>query len=122
MTVILVLLALVIVTSVIGELMVTHAMKVAGEIHDFRPRPFLRALGRALRTGWLPGGVGMMALSFFSFLALLSTADVSFVVPATAVTYVLNTIGAAVFLREKVSTRRWLGAILVTVGVALVSL
>jgi len=116
------LLALVIITTVMGELMVTRAMKRIGEIDDFRPRPFLRSLGRAFRTGWLPGGIAMMAVSFFSFLAVLSAADVSFVVPATAVTYVLNTLGARLFLREKVSARRWMGAILVTVGVALISL
>lgn len=117
-----VLLSAVILTSVAGELMVTRAMKVLGEIDDFRPRPFLRSLGRAFRTPWLPCGVGMMAISFFCFLAVLSTANVSFVVPATAVTYVLNTFGAAIFLREKVSARRWVGAILVSAGVALVSL
>lgn len=116
------LLTLVVVTSVMGELMITRAMKRIGEIHDFRPLALLRTLGRGFRAGWLPGGIAMMAVSFFSFLAVLSAANVSFVVPATAVTYVLNTLGARLFLREKVSARRWMGAILVTVGVALVSL
>jgi drug/metabolite transporter (DMT)-like permease len=115
------LIAVVVVCSVLGELMITHGMKKSGEIHDFRPRPFLGALGRAFRGGWLPGGVAASAVSFFAFMAVLSTADVSFVVPATAVTYVLNTLGARVLLREHVNATRWAGAALVTAGVALVS-
>lgn len=117
-----ILVALVVATSAIGELMVTQGMKRAGEITDFHPASLLRSLWRALRTGWLPAGVAMLALSFFCLLAALRVADASFVIPATAVTYVLNTLGASVFLREHVSGTRWAGAALVTAGVALLSL
>lgn len=116
------LLAVVVVSSVLGELLVTHGMKQAGEIEDFRPAAFLRAIGRAFLGGWLPAGIAVMTVSFFSFLAVLSAADASFVVPATALTYVLNTVGARLFLKEHVSSTRWAGAVLVTAGIALVSL
>lgn len=116
-----VLIAMVVVTSVVGELLVTHGMKTAGEIHDFRPLPFLKSLARAFRGGWLPAGFLAMTASFFSLMAALSAADVSLVVPATAVTYALNTVGARLFLKENVTPVRWIGAVLVTVGVALVS-
>lgn len=117
-----VLLAIVVLTSAAGELMVTHGMKRAGEIADFRPRALAVSLWRALAGGWLPAGVLALAISFFSLLAVLSMADASFVIPATAVTYVLNTLGAGVLLKERVTGTRWAGAALVAAGVALVSL
>ncbi len=116
------LLGVLVVTSAAGELLVTHGMKQAGEISDFRPRAVLGGIWRALRGGWLVLGIVAMAISFFSLLAVLSVADASFVIPATAVTYVLNTLGAGVFLKERVSGTRWAGAALVAAGVALVSL
>ena len=108
--------------SAAGEILVTHGMKRAGEIHDFRPRSLLRVAWRTVRGGWVPAGVASMATSFFALMAALSVADVSFVIPVTAVTYILNTLGAKVFLKERVSGQRWLGAALVAMGVALVSL
>ncbi len=117
-----VLMAIVVATSVVGELLITHGMKQAGEIHDFRPRALGPALWRAVRGGWMPAGVAALAVSFFSLLAALSAADASFVIPATAATYVLNTLGAGLFLKERVSRARWIGAVLVATGVALVSL
>jgi len=117
-----VLLAVLVVSAVAGEILVTRGMKLAGEIDDFRPLPFARSLWRALRGGWLPAGVAAMAISFFALLALLSAADASFVIPATAVTYVLNTLGARLFLNERVNATRWAGALLVTAGVALLAL
>ena len=108
--------------SVTGEILVTHGMKRVGEIHDFRPRSLLRVAWRTLRGGWVPAGVAAMTISFFALMAALSVADVSFVIPVTAVAYILNTLGAKVFLKERVSGQRWLGAALVAMGVALVSL
>jgi drug/metabolite transporter (DMT)-like permease len=55
-------------------------------------------------------------------LALLSWADVSVVVPATALTYVVAALGAKYLLNEKVAPLRWAGVLLVCIGVALISL
>lgn len=116
------LLAVLIITSVAGEILLTHGMKRVGEIHDFRPASLLRVAWLAIQGGWVPAGVACMAISFFALMAALSVAEVSFVIPFTAVTYIFNTVGAKVFLKEHVSGQRWLGAVLVAVGVALVSL
>jgi drug/metabolite transporter (DMT)-like permease len=69
---------------------------------------------------WL--GVGMMALAFFSLLGALAIYNVSFVVPVTALSYVMGAFGGVVFLREHVSSQRWLGVLLISIGVALVFL
>ena len=62
-----------------------------------------------------------MAVSFFSFMALLKVADLSFAVPATAATVVVETLLARVVLKERVDGRRWAGAVLVALGVALLA-
>jgi bacterial/archaeal transporter family protein len=55
-------------------------------------------------------------------LALLSWADVSIVVPATALSYVTAALGAKYLLHEDIAPLRWVGVFLVCAGVALLSL
>jgi drug/metabolite transporter (DMT)-like permease len=75
---------------------------------------------RGPRWPYLAAAVFFMAVSFFSFAALLKMADISFAVPATAASLVAETLLAGVILRERVDARRWAGALLVACGVALV--
>jgi drug/metabolite transporter (DMT)-like permease len=81
----------------------------------------LAFLRRALRNGWFWAGVPLMALSFYSLLVLLSWQPISFVIPASALSYVVGTLGAKYILREQVSAARWIGVVLVCAGVALVA-
>ena len=113
---------LIVVAGTGGELCVSRAMKTVGEVSDFRPRAIVRVILRALRVGWMWAGVGLMAVAFFSLLGALSFLNVSFVVPVTALSYVAGALGAVFFLRERVSSRRWLGVFLVSLGVTLVFL
>jgi drug/metabolite transporter (DMT)-like permease len=103
-----------------GELCVSRAMKVVGEVHDFRPAALARFVFRAMRVGWMWIGITMMALAFFSLLAMLSIENVSFVVPVTALSYAAGAVGAMLFLHERVSPQRWLGVLIVCVGVTIV--
>ncbi len=105
-----------------GELCVTRAMKVVGEVHDFRPAALLRFVFRAMRVGWMWIGIGMMTVGFFSLLAMLSIEHVSFVVPVTALSYAAGALGAILFLHERISSQRWLGVLFVCIGVILVLL
>jgi drug/metabolite transporter (DMT)-like permease len=79
-----------------------------------------RRIARALTQGGLWLGIGFMTLAFFSFIMLLSWADVSFAVPATAANYAVGALGAKVLLKEQVSRTRWAGVLLVAAGVVLV--
>ena len=74
----------------------------------------------AFQIGWMWLGVSLMAVAFFSLLALLSWANVSLVVPATAASYLVGTLGAQFILGERVDTVRWIGVVIVCIGVALV--
>lgn len=103
-----------------GELCVTRAMKRVGEVKDFRPHPIARAILSAIKLPWMWLGISLMALAFFSLLALLSIENVSFVVPVTALSYAAGALGGIVFLGERVSSRRWFGVLLVCLGVTLV--
>ena len=103
-----------------GELCVSRAMKAVGEVKDFRPAALVRFFARALRVSWMWVGVTMMGIAFFSLLAVLSSENVSLVVPVTALSYAAGALGGKFFLGEKVTRRRWAGVLLVCIGVAIV--
>jgi ceramide glucosyltransferase len=107
--------------SSLGEILAAKGMKQVGKV-SFRPRALLGAFWRMIRNPYLIVGVSSLALSFFSFISLLSYADLSFVLPLTSVGYITNTLGAHFFLKERVSKERWLGTLLVAGGVSIVSL
>lgn len=115
------LLCLLIGGSSLGEILSAKGMQQIGDV-SLRPRALLGAIWRMIRNPFLIAGVACLAVSFFSFISLLSYADLSFVVPLTAVSYTINTLGARFFLGERISKERWLGTLLVTFGVVLVSL
>jgi ceramide glucosyltransferase len=109
----------VVVTGTGGEICLTHAMKLLGEVHDFHPRAILSFVLRSLRVGWLWLGVLLMTASFFSFLAMLSWFPVSFVIPATSLAYVAGAFGAKIFLGEQLNGSRWAGIVLICLGVGM---
>ena len=114
------LLVLVVVSGTGGEICVTRAMKRVGEVKDFRPLAVLRVILRAMKLPWMWIGISMMALAFFSLLAVLSIENVSFVVPVTALNYAAGALGGKFFLGERVTPRRWAGVLIVCIGVTLV--
>ena len=118
----LILFALIVVAGTGGELCVSRAMKQVGEATSFHPVEIARVILRALRVPWMWVGVGMMATAFFALLGALSIYNVSFVVPVTALSYVAGAFGGLAFLKERVSRQRWLGVLLVAIGVTLVFL
>ena len=115
-----VLLFFVVVSGTGGEICVTRAMKRVGEVTDFRPAALLRVILRAMTVAWMWIGIAMMALAFFSLLAVLSIENVSFVVPVTALNYAAGALGGKFFLDERVTPRRWAGVLIVCLGVTLV--
>jgi drug/metabolite transporter (DMT)-like permease len=114
------LLFLVVASGTGGEICVTRAMKHVGEVTDFRPLAVVRVILRAMKVPWMWIGISMMALAFFSLLAVLSIENVSFVVPVTALNYAAGALGGKFFLGERVTPRRWAGVLIVCVGVTLV--
>ena len=114
------LLALTVFGTAAGDLFKAAGMRRLGELHSFRPAALGRALGRAAASGWMWACLASCGISFFGFMALVSVADLSFAVPASAAGYVVETVLARIALGEVISPRRWGGVALVTVGVAMV--
>jgi drug/metabolite transporter (DMT)-like permease len=108
--------------STSGEIAMTYGMKQVGEPESFQPRAILRFIGKAIRSGWVCLALPLLAVSFYSLLILLSWAPLSVVIPASAFNYVVGTFGAKYLLREQVSPTRWMGVIMVCIGVTLVLL
>ena len=78
------------------------------------------ALIAALFHPWVALGVALLILWTLTHMALLSWADLSYVMPVTAISYVVTAFAARLFLGESVSPARWMGIVLVTAGVTLV--
>jgi drug/metabolite transporter (DMT)-like permease len=70
---------------------------------------------------WVSLGVFLMILWMLSRMALLSWADLSYVLPVTSVGYVLVALAGKVLLNEQITSKRWAGIVLIVAGVALVS-
>jgi uncharacterized membrane protein len=70
---------------------------------------------------WVLTGIGLLLLFFCSYLSALSWADLTYVLPATALSYVLMALLAKLFLNEHVTVSRWLGIALITAGVGVVA-
>ena len=111
----------VIVSTVMADLLQSGAMKRHGAITDFRLLSLSRAWGRAFHQTTLILSILYMASSFFFFLKLLETNDLSFSVPATAGSIVIETAAARFILREVVPPTRWAGVTLVALGVFLLA-
>jgi len=106
-------------SSSAGDILCARGMSKGGELSDFGPSGIVRAI-RYIMTRRLVilGGVSY-AIAFFSLLTLLSVAPLSIAVPATALGFVVDTIGARFLLRERVPWKRWAGVLCVTAGVIL---
>ncbi|MCL4401227.1 MAG: EamA family transporter [Acidobacteria bacterium] len=116
------LVAVIVAATTAGEVLQAIGMRHHGEVHDFRPGALGRMFAMLARNRYIVASVAAMAVSFFAFMSLLSVSELSFAVPATAVTYVLETALAKFLLKEQISWGRWAGASLVACGVALLSL
>ena len=113
-------LAVIIVSSALGNVLLSKGMKQLGDISH---QPAWRIVGSALAAmlnPWVAAGVALLALFFFSYLAALSWADLSYVLPATAPGYLLTAGLSYWLLGERISAWRWLGTVLIVTGVVLV--
>lgn len=102
-----------------GDVLCAKGMASGGELTDFRPSAFGRIARHIITRRLVILGVVCNAIGFFSLISLLSVAQLSVAVPATALGFVLDTIGARIFLHEHVHWQRWLGVLFVATGVLL---
>lgn len=107
--------------QVLGDVCLTKGMKAIGEVNTLDPAQLFQ-LGVQVFTNpfvWL--GIALLTVFYLLYLAALSWADLSFVVPVTAFGYLLNALMARLLLHEPVPVTRWLGTLIICIGVAVVS-
>lgn len=113
------LLTLMVAGTVLSDLLQSYEMKRAGR-HSVGARSLVRLARLIAQRKFLILSIACMAVSFFAFMALVQSEPLSFAVPASAASFVLETLLAGLVLRERISTRRAAGALLVLCGVILV--
>lgn len=116
------LVALVVIPGTLGDLLNSAGMKREGEVTDWSLRGLVRLGGRLVRNFYIMTGIPAMAISFFALMALLSATAMSFAVPITASSYIVETALAHYLLKEHVDWKRWAGTCLVALGVVLLSI
>jgi drug/metabolite transporter (DMT)-like permease len=99
-----------------GNLSLAWGTKQFPEALALNPLPYLRAFLNPV----VLGGVAMLVLAMLVRMVILGAADLSFVLPLTAVGYVFAALLGRFFLHEEVSPARWAGTILIFLGVAVV--
>lgn len=114
-------LAVVVATTAISEILMSWDMKRHGEVQHFHPSALTRLVIGFLRRLPIIASFACLGLSFFAFLELLKIADLSFAVPASAASLVLETVLARALLKEPVHWQRWCGTALVALGVLLIA-
>jgi drug/metabolite transporter (DMT)-like permease len=106
-----------IVLKALGNFALAWGMKHFPDPVSANPLHYLRAMLEPA----VAAGVVLLVVSLLTRMALLSLADLSFVLPVTAIGYVLAALIGKYFLNEVVSTQRWIGTVLIFVGAAMVS-
>lgn len=114
---------LIVLASTTGDVLLSHAMKKVGHVGElWKEHGLLEVIGRVLTAPTFILGVMAFAVAFYSLLFGLSWGDLSLVAPASAsLTFVSNAVAARIFLHERVGRRRWIAAVLVAGGVALMA-
>jgi len=113
----------VVLTSVAGDVLLSKTMKQVGDVGKLWSKAGLIAVVTCVvRNPYFLLALLAMTISFYSLLFSLSWGDVSLVAPAAAsLTFVGNAVAARIFLHERVDRRRWIAALLVAGGVALLA-
>jgi drug/metabolite transporter (DMT)-like permease len=100
-----------------GDSLLSRGMKEIGNISITH----LQTLLLAIRNPWVVGGILFLLGFFAAYMTALSWADLTYVLPATSIGYVLLALIAKFVLHEQVTPARWVGILLITAGVGFVA-
>ena len=116
-----VVLTIAVIANAVGNLLLTKGMR---DFSSAAPDPvtwIAHAARHTVSDPWMIGGVLLLMIFLAAYMAALSWADLSFVLPATAPAYILTEALAKIYLHESISTARWGGTALIVVGTCLVA-
>src|SRR6266705_5368189 len=104
-----------------GVVLLKKGIIQIGEVQSMAPAELVRVVTAGATNPTVLLGVFFEALFFACLLILMSKSDITFLWPLTALSFVMTTFAALIFLGEKVSPVRWAGVVLIMVGAALIS-
>ncbi|MGD0514388.1 MAG: EamA family transporter [Terriglobales bacterium] len=104
----------------LGNVLLGKGMKRIGAASMGTPAELIDLLARVLRSGTIWLGIGSLITFFVAYMLVLSWADYSYVQPASAVAYGMVALLAHFMLREVITPVRWLGVLIICLGVLVV--
>lgn len=107
---------IVVLANVLGNFFMSWGVKRRGSLVGLSLLEYVRVI----LDPWVAFGISLLIIWMLSRMALLSWADLSYVVPVTAIGYVLTAVLGHVFLGERISAARWAGTLFIVAGIALV--
>jgi drug/metabolite transporter (DMT)-like permease len=115
-----VLLALIVLSSSAGNVLFSKGMKEIGSVRPWSSEALVPILFKVFANGWIWLGIGCQLFSLVLLLIVLSRADYSYVLPASAAGYAVVVLLGYGLLGEKVPPMRWVGVAVICLGVSLV--
>jgi drug/metabolite transporter (DMT)-like permease len=103
--------------STVGDSLLARGMKEVGGISLHN----IPGLLLAILNPWVAVGILLLLAFFGSYMSALSWADLTYVLPATSLSYVLVALVARIGFHEEISATRWLGIALIAAGVGFVA-
>ncbi len=110
-------LGLVSVCAPLGDTCLSQGMKQVPNVSLVHPATLIAAVF----TPWIVLGIALLIGFFASYLTALSWADLTYVLPATAFGNMIVEMLSRFALHEAVSVQRWIGCVLITIGVGFVA-
>jgi drug/metabolite transporter (DMT)-like permease len=115
-----VLLVLMVFFGAVGDVLLSKGMKQIGAVDDWSPAALFDVFLQTFTSGTIWLGIACLILFFVGYMLVLSWADFSYVLPATATSYALVPLLGFLMLGEFVSSLRWAGVAFICLGVLLV--
>lgn len=109
-----------VITQVLGDVSLSHAMKIYGEITSFSPSAIMDITLYLFTSYWFYLALLGLGVSWFLYMFCVSKMDLSYVLPIHASSYICNALFAWLILQEAVTPVRWFATGIVSVGVFIV--
>jgi drug/metabolite transporter (DMT)-like permease len=104
----------------LGNVLLGKGMKRIGAVSIATPVEAVHVLSRVLTSGSIWLGIASLMIFFGANMLVLSWADYSYVQPASSVAYLMSALLAHFLLREMVTPTRWVGVLIICLGVLVV--
>ncbi len=114
------LILLMVIFGPLGNVLLGKGMKRIGAVSIGTPPEALDLLSHVLRSGTIWLGIASLIIFFVANVLVLSWADYSYVQPASSVAYGMSALLAHFLLREVITPWRWMGVLLICLGVLVV--